>query len=84
MVGNPLAMMGQAVGLETANARAEALEISRSHLLHVERGEIRPSPALMDRMAAKYRKAVSVIERAVDESQIRLAERKISQIRGFD
>ena len=83
MPGSPLAAMGQAAGYETAQQRADALAISRSHLLHMERGEFRPSPALVDRMAAAYKKPVAYIERATNLAVERLAERKIAHVRGY-
>lgn len=81
--GNALAAMGQDAGYNTANERAAILGISRSHLLHVERGEFMPSPGLVDAMSEAYHKPVSVIELAAQRGIQRLAERKIAHIRGF-
>lgn len=84
LTGNSLAAMGQKVGLITGQERAVALGISRSHLMHVERGAIRPSPALVDRMAEVYRKPVEVIERASDLARETLAHRVLAQVRQTD
>ena len=59
-----LARMGQKAGLATLQQRADAVAISRSHLNKVERGDLKPSAELVDRMSAVYRQPVDVIYRA--------------------
>ena len=70
-----LARMGQKAGFLTLAARAEALGISRSHANKVERGELKPSAELVDRMAAAYHVHMDVIYRAS-----RLAVRTLRQL----
>lgn len=82
MTANLLAAMGQKAGYPTANDRAKALGISRSHLLHMERGEFRPSPRVVDAMCLAYHKTPEQIERAADFQIEQLATRKIAQVRG--
>ena len=84
LAGNPLAQIGIAAGFETAEARANACGISRSHLLHVERGAVWPSADLVDRMSAAYHKPIEMLERAAALSRESLARRMLEQARGID
>ena len=84
LTGNALATYGQKVGLLTGQQRAVALKISRSHLMHVERGVIYPGPSLIDRMSAVYKKPVAVIERAANLARETLAHRMLAQSQQID
>lgn len=84
LTNNPLALLRQQAGFASAEAAAKALGYSRSHLLHVERGDFMPSPEMVDAMAAAYHKATTVIERAARLSVENLAQRKINQCRALD
>ena len=84
LTGNSLSVYGQKVGLLTGQQRAVALKVSRSHLMHVERGAIYPGPALIDRMSDLYRKPVDVIVRAANLARETLAHRMLAQSREID
>ena len=79
----PLARMGLDAGLVTAQQRADACGISRSHMLHVERGAVWPSAELLDRMSAAYHIHVDVLERAASLARENLARRMLEQSRGI-
>jgi transcriptional regulator with XRE-family HTH domain len=83
LTGSLLAAIGQKAGYSTAKDRASILGISRSHLLHLERGEFLPSPKIVDAMAQAYKRPIEHIERAAAAGVERLAERKIAHVRGF-
>jgi transcriptional regulator with XRE-family HTH domain len=74
-----LATMGQHAGFQTADERAAVLGISRSHLLHVERGAVRPSAKVVDAMSEAYHQPVEKIERAAVLARTTLAHRIIAQ-----
>lgn len=81
LTANTLAVWGQKQGLVTGAERAAALGISRSHLLHVERGAVYPSPQLVDRMAAVYKRTSDEVERAAHLARETLAHRMLAQAR---
>lgn len=83
LTSNPLAVFGQRAGFPTAAERAAAVGISRSHLLHVERGAVRPSLEVVSKMAEAYKVSEGEIERAADLTRANLARRTIAQIEGF-
>ena len=72
MAGNPLAALGMRAGYNTGRDRAKALAISRSHLMHIERGAIFPSETIIARMAAVYDRPEEMIVRAARLSRRRL------------
>ena len=82
--GNALATLGQKAGFLTGEERAKACKVSRSHLMHVERGSVWPSADLIDRMAAAYNRPVELIERAAAEARESLARRMLDQARGIE
>lgn len=84
LTNNPLAMLRQQAGFSSAGEGAAAIGYSRSHLLHVERGDFMPSPEMVDAMAAAYNQPVTKIERAARLAVENLAQRKINQIRSLD
>lgn len=84
LTGNSLAVYGQRVGLITGQERALALGVSRSHLMHVERGAVFPSADLIDRMSATYKKPSEVIQRAANLARESLAHRMLAQSRELD
>ena len=84
LASNPLAILGQRAGLQFAGDRARALGISRSHLLHVERGAVWPSAELLDRMSAVYHKGIEQLENAAARSREALARRMLEQARFMD
>jgi transcriptional regulator with XRE-family HTH domain len=79
-----LARYGQDAGFITAQERADAIGFSRSHLLHVERGDFMPSPAMVDAMARVYNQPDTKIERAARTCVENLAQRKINHMRFLD
>lgn len=83
LTSSPLAVLGQRAGFATAAERAAAVGISRSHLLHIERGAVRPSLEVVGRMAEAYHQAEGAIERAADTCQATLARRTIARIEGL-
>lgn len=84
LTGNSLAVYGQKVGLVTGQQRATALGVSRSHLMHVERGSIYPGPKLIDAMVKTYKKPMDVIVRAANLARETLAHRMLAQSREID
>lgn len=84
LASNPLAILGQRSGLQFAGDRARALGVSRSHLLHVERGAVWPSAELLDRMAEVYHKSLEQLESAAARSREALARRMLEQARFMD
>jgi transcriptional regulator with XRE-family HTH domain len=79
---SPLGALGQAAGFESRVARAAALGISVSHLSHVERGDVRASVDLMDRMAEVYKVHAAKVERAANLCREELARQVIARVRG--
>ena len=69
---------------ELMEERALALGVSRSHLMHVERGAVFPSADLIDRMSATYKKPSEVIQRAANLARESLAHRMLAQSRELD
>lgn len=51
---SPVARAGIKAGFKTSYQRAQAVGCSRVYLLKAEEGAIRPSPALVAKMAAAY------------------------------
>lgn len=76
-----VARYGILAGLKTAQERADALGISRSHLLHVERGAVRPSEDLVDRMGELYGRETWKIQDACDVQRRSLAKRVLENSR---
>ena len=70
-----LATLRLRAGYSTAQAGADALGISRAHLLNIERGATGPSEALLARMAATYKVALEVVATAVARARYEMAER---------
>ena len=75
---SPLARMGILMGYRSAQNRADLLGISRSHLLHVERGSVVPSGDLVARMAQAYEKEPEAVEQAFRDHRVALARKVIA------
>ena len=76
-----LARYGIRAGMRTAQDRADALGVSRSHLLHLERGAVNASDDLIDRMAELYDRPRARIEDALDIQRKSLAKRVLANTR---
>lgn len=71
-----IARYGIIKGYRTAQERADALGISRSHILHLERGDGTASVWLMDRMAELYGRSQNAVADALREARSSLRKRE--------
>ena len=83
LTANPLAHIGQLAGYRRVRDRAEALQVSASYLSEVERGRTMPSADLVDRMADKYERTPTQVERAARLGRENLSRRILEQTRGM-
>jgi len=72
---SPLTLLGQKAGLYTVKERADAVDLTRSYVVHIERGAVRPSAGVIGRMAEAYKVSVEQIEKALQTSRANLARR---------
>lgn len=72
---NPLARIRIEAGFDTAQVAATALDISRVHLLNVERGRAGASPRLISSMASAYGVEPQLIIDAIRHSRRDLLKR---------
>ena len=81
LTSSPLAALGQRAGFATAAERAAATGLSRSHILHLERGAVRPSMEAIRAMSEAYHQPEAKIERASELCRESLAHRMLAQSR---
>lgn len=80
LVRTDLALARVAAGYETAAKAAEALAVSRMHLLNIERGRCGASDELFERMSALYQVRADWLKNLSRRAQRELLTRKLKQI----